>query len=152
MRANCPPPIIPIISPDCIIIFLISSVNTPLFSQHITINQPLNLNVVLEYITLLNPELLRFLVPKIQLHQYALAQNHLKQAYLPPLKLTILPGLIFAPFRSFCFNFDGTCHTNHKKALQNLINNFKTKWDDNLGPGVADFYVKLLNKKYKNGI
>ena len=40
----------------------------------------------------------------------------------------------------------------HLQALRNLINNFKKKWDDNLGPGVADFYVKLLNKKYKNGI
>jgi len=40
----------------------------------------------------------------------------------------------------------------HFPALRNLINNFKKKWDDNLGPGVADFYVKLLNKKYKNGI
>ena len=40
----------------------------------------------------------------------------------------------------------------HLPALRNLINNFKKKWDDNLGPGVADFYVELLNKKYKNGI
>ena len=40
----------------------------------------------------------------------------------------------------------------HLAALRNLINNFKNKWDDNLGPGVADFYVELLNKKYKNGI
>ena len=40
----------------------------------------------------------------------------------------------------------------HLSALKNLINNFKKKWDDNLGPGVADFYVELLNKKYKNGI
>ena len=40
----------------------------------------------------------------------------------------------------------------HFPALRNLINNFKKKWDDNLGPGVADFYVGLLNKKYKNGI
>jgi hypothetical protein len=40
----------------------------------------------------------------------------------------------------------------HLPALRNLINNFKKKWEDNLGPGVADFYVKLLNKKYKNGI
>ena len=47
---------------------------------------------------------------------------------------------------------NGDNKPNHKKALRNLINNFKTKWDDNLGPGVADFYVELLNKKYKNGI
>ena len=40
----------------------------------------------------------------------------------------------------------------HFPALRNLITNFKKKWDDNLGPGVADFYVKLLNKKYENGI
>lgn len=40
----------------------------------------------------------------------------------------------------------------HLPALRNLINNFKKKWDDNLGPGVANFYVELLNKKYKNGI
>jgi hypothetical protein len=29
----------------------------------------------------------------------------------------------------------------HLPALRNLINNFKKKWDDNLGPGVADFYI-----------
>jgi len=40
----------------------------------------------------------------------------------------------------------------HLPALRNLINNFKNKWDENLGQGVADFYVELLNKKYKNGI
>jgi hypothetical protein len=40
----------------------------------------------------------------------------------------------------------------HLPALKNLITNFKNKWEDNLGPGVADFYVELLNKKYKNGI
>ena len=40
----------------------------------------------------------------------------------------------------------------HLPALRNLINNFKNKWEDNLGPGVANFYVELLNKKYKNGI
>ena len=40
----------------------------------------------------------------------------------------------------------------HLPALKNLINNFKNKWDDNLGPGVADFYIDHLNKKYKNGI
>ena len=40
----------------------------------------------------------------------------------------------------------------HLPALINLINNFKNKWEDNLGPGVADFYVKQLNKKYENGI
>ena len=46
----------------------------------------------------------------------------------------------------------GTYQYIHLAALRNLINNFKNKWDDNLGPGVADFYVELLNKKYKNGI
>ena len=30
----------------------------------------------------------------------------------------------------------------HLPALRNLINNFKKKWEDNLGQGVADFYVK----------
>tara|TARA_R110000824_G_scaffold99615_2_gene237054 strand:- start:919 stop:1104 length:186 start_codon:yes stop_codon:yes gene_type:complete len=40
----------------------------------------------------------------------------------------------------------------HLPALRNLINNFKNKWEDNLGPGVADFYVKQLNQKYTNGI
>jgi|TARA_R110000744_G_C19307902_1_gene556422 hypothetical protein len=40
----------------------------------------------------------------------------------------------------------------HLPALINLINNFKNKWEDNLGPGVADFYVKQLNKKYENDI
>ena len=40
----------------------------------------------------------------------------------------------------------------HLPALRNLINNFKKKWEDNLGKGVADFYVKKLNKKYQNGV
>jgi hypothetical protein len=40
----------------------------------------------------------------------------------------------------------------HLPALRNLINNFKKKWDDNLGQGVADFYVEQLNKRYTNGI
>ena len=40
----------------------------------------------------------------------------------------------------------------HLPALRNLINNFKNKWEDNLGKGVADFYVKQLNKKYQNGL
>ena len=40
----------------------------------------------------------------------------------------------------------------HLPALRNLINNFKKKWDDNLGQGVADFYVKQLNKIYTDGI
>ena len=40
----------------------------------------------------------------------------------------------------------------HLPALRNLINNFKKKWEDNLGQGVADFYVEQLNKKYKNGV
>jgi hypothetical protein len=40
----------------------------------------------------------------------------------------------------------------HKPALKNLIKNFEKKWNDSLGPGVADFYINLLNKKYKNAI
>tara|TARA_R110002050_G_scaffold45501_2_gene107725 strand:- start:3870 stop:4055 length:186 start_codon:yes stop_codon:yes gene_type:complete len=40
----------------------------------------------------------------------------------------------------------------HLPALRNLINNFKNKWDDNLGPGVSHIYVNRLNKKYKNVI
>ena len=40
----------------------------------------------------------------------------------------------------------------HLPALRNLINNFKNKWEENLGQGVADFYIKQLNKKYTNGI
>tara|TARA_R110001599_G_scaffold24860_2_gene89530 strand:- start:1953 stop:2138 length:186 start_codon:yes stop_codon:yes gene_type:complete len=40
----------------------------------------------------------------------------------------------------------------HLPALRNLINNFKNKWDDNLGPGVSDIYINRLNKKYKNVI
>ena len=40
----------------------------------------------------------------------------------------------------------------HLPALRKLINNFKKKWDDNLGQGVADFYVEQLNKRYTNGI
>tara|TARA_R110000824_G_scaffold32726_1_gene105473 strand:+ start:64 stop:249 length:186 start_codon:yes stop_codon:yes gene_type:complete len=40
----------------------------------------------------------------------------------------------------------------HLPALRNLINNFKNKWDDNLGPGVTDTYINRLNKKYKNVI
>ena len=40
----------------------------------------------------------------------------------------------------------------HKPALKNLIKNFENKWNDLLGPGVADFYINLLNKKYKNAI
>jgi len=38
----------------------------------------------------------------------------------------------------------------HLPALRNLINNFKNKWDTNLGSGVSDTYVCRLNKKYKN--
>ena len=40
----------------------------------------------------------------------------------------------------------------HLPALRNLINNFKKNWDDTLGQGVADFYVKQLNKIYTDGI
>ena len=40
----------------------------------------------------------------------------------------------------------------HKPALKKLIINFENKWNDLLGPGVADFYINLLNKKYKNAI
>ena len=40
----------------------------------------------------------------------------------------------------------------HLPSLRNLINNFKSKWEDNLGVGVSDYYVELLNKKYKNVI
>jgi hypothetical protein len=40
----------------------------------------------------------------------------------------------------------------HLPSLKNLINNFKKKWEDNLGPGVADFYIKQLNKEYRNVI
>ena len=40
----------------------------------------------------------------------------------------------------------------HRPALKRLINNFENKWNDLLGPGVADFYINLLNKKYKNAI
>ena len=40
----------------------------------------------------------------------------------------------------------------HLPALRNLINNFKKKWEDNLGQGMADFYIKQLNQKYTNGI
>ena len=29
----------------------------------------------------------------------------------------------------------------HLLSLKNLINNFKNKWEDNLGRGVADFYT-----------
>jgi hypothetical protein len=44
---------------------------------------------------------------------------------------------------------NGENKPNHKTALQNLINNFKIKWDDNLGPGVCDHYVVLLTNRYK---
>jgi|TARA_R100001163_G_C5015440_1_gene159935 hypothetical protein len=40
----------------------------------------------------------------------------------------------------------------HTKALKNLINNFENKWNDMLGPGVADFYVEILTKKYQSDI
>ena len=43
---------------------------------------------------------------------------------------------------------NGDNKPNHRKALQNLINNFKTKWDDNLGPGVCDPYVVRLTNRY----
>jgi|TARA_B110000914_G_C15245900_1_gene346352 hypothetical protein len=43
---------------------------------------------------------------------------------------------------------NGDNKTNHKKALQNLITNFKTKWDDNLGTGVCDPYVVILTNRY----
>jgi len=36
----------------------------------------------------------------------------------------------------------------HLKSLKNLIKNFQKKWNDLLGPGIADHYNKLLNKKY----
>eukprot|EP01050_Picozoa_sp_SAG11_P001441 SAG11_NODE_62_length_19006_cov_6.513143_12_plen_78_part_00 len=38
----------------------------------------------------------------------------------------------------------------HLTALKNLIKNFQQKWCDLMGVGVADFYINLLNKKYKN--
>ena len=38
----------------------------------------------------------------------------------------------------------------HLPSLRNLINNFKNKWDNNLGTGVSDYYVEILNKKYEN--
>jgi len=40
----------------------------------------------------------------------------------------------------------------HLKPLKNLIKNFQNKWYDLMGPGVADFYVNLLNKKYQNDL
>ena len=39
---------------------------------------------------------------------------------------------------------NGDNKPNHKKALQNLINNFKTKWEDNLGPGVGRFLRRTI--------
>ena len=40
----------------------------------------------------------------------------------------------------------------HRPALKKLIDNFENKWNDLLGPGVADFYINHLTKKYKNAI
>jgi hypothetical protein len=40
----------------------------------------------------------------------------------------------------------------HITALKKLIKNFENKWNDLLGPGVADSYINLLNKKYQNAI
>tara|TARA_R110000796_G_C14246670_1_gene398002 strand:+ start:222 stop:455 length:234 start_codon:yes stop_codon:yes gene_type:complete len=40
----------------------------------------------------------------------------------------------------------------HLKPLKNLIKNFQKKWYDLMGPGVADFYINLLNKKYQNDL
>ena len=40
----------------------------------------------------------------------------------------------------------------HFDGLKKLIKNFEKKWSDLLGPGVTDFYINLLNKKYKDGI
>jgi len=40
----------------------------------------------------------------------------------------------------------------HFEALKRLIKNFEKKWFDLLGPGVADFYINLLNKKYTDAI
>lgn len=37
----------------------------------------------------------------------------------------------------------------HLPALVKLIKNFEDKWNDLLGPGIADFYTNLLNNKYK---
>jgi len=37
----------------------------------------------------------------------------------------------------------------HLPALTNLIKNFENKWNDLLGSGVVDFYINLLNNKYK---
>jgi len=40
----------------------------------------------------------------------------------------------------------------HLPSLKKLIKNFENKWNDLLGPGVADFYTNRLNKKYKDVI
>jgi hypothetical protein len=40
----------------------------------------------------------------------------------------------------------------HKPALKKLIKNFEHKWNDLLGPGVANFYINQLNKKYQDVI
>jgi len=37
----------------------------------------------------------------------------------------------------------------HLPALIKLIKNFEDKWNDLMGPGVVDFYINLLNNKYK---
>jgi len=58
--------------------------------------------------------------------------------------------------KDFEFVMNALTHTNntfiHLAALKNLINNFKNKWEDRLGKGIANFYVEQLNKKYENGI
>jgi len=38
----------------------------------------------------------------------------------------------------------------HLLSLKKLINNFENKWNDLLGPGVANYYTNLLNKKYED--
>ena len=40
----------------------------------------------------------------------------------------------------------------HLPALQRLIKNFEHKWNDLLGPGVANYYINQLNKKYQDVI
>ena len=40
----------------------------------------------------------------------------------------------------------------HLPALVRLIKNFEGKWNDLLGSGVVDFYINLLNNKYKDAL
>jgi len=42
--------------------------------------------------------------------------------------------------------------TIHFPPLLRLVKNFEKKWIDLMGLGVTDFYINLLNNKYKHAL